>query len=41
MIVASDHGEELFERGRFAHGNALFQDQAIIPWLMAKSAKSA
>jgi arylsulfatase A-like enzyme len=31
IMVASDHGEELFERGAFGHGQTLYQEQIACP----------
>jgi arylsulfatase A-like enzyme len=33
VIVASDHGEELFERGGFGHGQTLYEEQTRCPLL--------
>lgn len=31
VLVASDHGEELFERGLFGHGHSLYQELIHVP----------
>lgn len=35
VIFSSDHGEELFEHGRFGHGMTLFEEQVRVPLLIA------
>ncbi len=35
MIFSSDHGEELFEHGKFGHGMTLFEEQVRVPLLIA------
>jgi arylsulfatase A-like enzyme len=34
IVVVGDHGEELFERGSFGHGDALFQEQLAAPLIL-------
>jgi arylsulfatase A-like enzyme len=41
IIVTSDHGEELGERGKFGHGKSLYQEEIHIPLIMKYPAKEA
>lgn len=34
VLLTSDHGEELFEHGRFEHGHAMYQEVLRIPLLL-------
>jgi arylsulfatase A-like enzyme/tetratricopeptide (TPR) repeat protein len=34
VIVTSDHGEEIFERGRFDHGDTLFEEVTRVPLVL-------
>lgn len=34
VVVTSDHGEELFERGGFGHGSSVFEEQVRVPLLI-------
>jgi arylsulfatase A-like enzyme len=35
VVIVSDHGEELFERGAFGHGHQLHEELLHVPWVMA------
>jgi hypothetical protein len=35
VIFSSDHGEELFEHGKFGHGMTLFEEQVRVPLIIA------
>lgn len=35
VVFSSDHGEELFEHGKFGHGMTLFEEQIRVPLLIA------
>jgi arylsulfatase A-like enzyme/tetratricopeptide (TPR) repeat protein len=34
VVVTSDHGEEIFERGRFDHGQTLYEEVTHVPLVM-------
>lgn len=35
IVVTSDHGEEIFERGQFDHGDTLFEEVTHVPLVIA------
>jgi len=35
VVVTSDHGEELGERGSYGHGHSVFEEQLLIPLILA------
>jgi len=35
VCFTSDHGEELWEHGRWGHGQSVRQEQARVPWMIA------
>jgi arylsulfatase A-like enzyme len=34
VAFTSDHGEEIFEHGRFSHGDALYDEVMRVPWIL-------
>lgn len=41
VVLTSDHGEEFFEHGRKGHGDALYDETILIPWVLRYPARVA